>query len=224
MERIRGKKITSYSIIIFMLLLLAAALFPNHLLYGQDTEQKNVRLRQNTQKPQQEQQNIRENVNSFRECSIFGINNLIRNYYDAYLMKDDTELMKYIDTVGDMDEALRDFHRSYIEQIMGIRCYYAEGYVEDSYIVISYGYAKYYNYETTVPVIGKFYVRMNSGGSYYICNSVVSSERSAYNEIMFESRQAQEIYEMAQYQLDTACEVDTALNEFVTFYQDFFVY
>lgn len=223
MERIRGKKITSYSITIFMLLLFAAALFPNHLLYGQDAEQKNVRLKQNTQEPRQEQV-IQENANSFRECNVIGINKLIRNYYDAYLMKDDTELMKYIDTVGDMNEPLRDFHRAFIEQIMGIRCYYAEGYVEDSYIVISYGYAKYYNYETMVPVIGKFHVRMNSSGSYYICNSVVSSERSAYNEIMFESRQAQEIYEMAQYQLETACEVDTALNEFVTSFHDFFVY
>lgn len=223
MERIRGKKITSYSITIFMLLLLAASLFPNHLLYGQDEEPKSMRLKQIVQEVQPEQ-NIQENANSFRECSVIGINKLIRNYYDAYLMDDDTELMKYIDTVGDMNEAQRNFHRTFIEQIMGIRCYFAEGYVEDSYIVISYGYAKYYNYETTVPVIGKFYVRMNSGGSYYICNSVVSSERSAYNDILFQSRQAQEIYEMAQYQLDTACEVDTALNEFVTQYQDFFVY
>ena len=223
MERIRGKKITSYCITIFMILLIAAALFPNHLLYGQDAEQKNVRIKRHTKEPQEEQ-NVQENANSFRECSVIGINKLIRNYYEAYLMQDDTELMKYIDTVGDMNETLRNFQRNFMEQIMGIRCYYAEGYVEDSYIVISYGYAKYYNYETTVPVIGKFYVRMNSGGSYYICNSVVSNERSSYNEIMFQSRQAQEIYEMAQYQLETACEVDRALNDFVTLYHDFFVY
>lgn len=123
-----------------------------------------------------------------------------------------------------MDEKLRNFRRTYMEQMMSVRCYYAEGYVEDSYLVISYGYAKYHNYETTVPVIGKFYVRMNSSGSYYICNSVVSNERSSYNEIMFASRQAQEIYEMAQYELDTACEVDRALNDFVKTYGDFFVY
>ena len=223
MERIRGKKITSYSITIFMVLLIAAALFPNNLLYGRDEEEKNVRIKQHIQEPPKEEK-VQENANSFRECSVIGINKLIRNYYEAYLMEEDTELLKYIDTVGDMDEKLRNFRRTYMEQMMSIRCYYAEGYVEDSYLVISYGYAKYHNYETTVPVIGKFYVRMNSSGSYYICNSVVSNERSSYNEIMFASRQAQEIYEMAQYELDTACEVDRALNDFVKTYGDFFVY
>lgn len=223
MERVRGKKITSYSIMIFVVLLIVAALFPNNLLYGRNVDQKNMRIKHPIQEPPKEQK-AHENVNSFRECNIIGINKLIRNYYDAYLLEDDTELMKYIDTVGDLDEELRTFCRLHMEQMMNIRCYYAEGYVEDSYLVISYGYAKYHDYETTVPVIGKFYVRMNSSGSYYICNSVVSNERSSYNEILFASRQALEIYEMAQYELDTACEVDRGLNDFVKTNEEFFVY
>lgn len=223
MDKVRGKRLTSYSITVFVVLLIAAALFPNNMLYGRNGDQKDVRIKQHVKEPKKEQE-VREDANSFRQCNVMGINNLIRNYYDAYLADDDTELMKYIDTVGDLDENLRSFRQINLEQIMGIRCYYAEGYVENSYLVISYGYAKYYNYETTVPIIGKFYVRMNSSGSYYICNSVVSNERSAYNEIMFDSRQAQELYEMAQYELDTACEVDHALNDFVSVYDRFFEY
>lgn len=228
MEKIRGKRLTSYTISILMALLLVAALIPNHMLYGEDKDSTEVRIKQHSPELEGEldaEQNAEANtVNSFQECSIFGIKKLIRDYYDAYLLEDDTELMKYIDTVGDLDEEQRNFQRINMEQMMGIRCYYTEGYVEGSYLVISYGYAKYYNINATVPVVGKFLVRRNSSGNYYICNSVVSNESSAYSEIMFESSQAQELYEMAQYELDTACEVDQKLNDFVTAYKEFFVY
>ncbi len=228
MEKIRGKRLTSYTITVFMALLIAAALLPNDIFYGQNIQQKEVRTKQHVAEPKKEpdtQENVEENkANSFQECNIFGIKKLIRNYYDAYLSDNDTELMKYIDTIGDLDEELRSFRQMNMEQIMGIRCYIAEGYVEGSYLVISYGYAKYYNINTSVPVIGRFLVRMNSSGNYYICNSVVSNESSAYSEIMFNSGQAQELYEMAQYELDTACEVDHKLNDFVTLYQEFFSY
>lgn len=228
MEKIRGKRFTSYTIFILLVLLIAAALVPNGLFYREPVDAKEVRMKQHTDKTEQEPdaEGGTENntVNSFQECSIFGIKKLIRDYYDAYLLEDDTELMKYIDTIGDLDEDLRRFRQTHMEQMMGIRCYIAEGYVEGSYLVISYGYAKYYNINTTVPVVGKFLVRTNSSGNYYICNSIVSNESSAYSEIMFESRQAQELYEMAQYELDTAREVDQGLNNFVTAYQEFFVY
>lgn len=228
MEKIRGKRLTSYSIAVLMVLLFGAALVPNNMLYGEDEVFKEVRIKQhiagNEEETDQGQSTGANTANSFQECSILGIRKLIRDYYDAYLLEDDTELMKYIDTVGDLDENLRNFQRINVDQIMGIRCYYAEGYVEGSYLVISYGYVKYYNINTTVPVVGKFLVRMNSSGNYYICNSIISNESSAYNDIMFESRQAQELYDMAQYELDTACEVDQALSDFVTAYQEFFVY
>lgn len=228
MDKIRGKRLTSYTISILMALLIVASLIPNSMRYGEDKDFREVRIKYHSSEFEGEsdaEQNTESNtVNSFQECSVFGIKKLIRDYYDAYLLEDDTELMKYIDTVGDLDESLRDFQRINMEQMMGIRCYYAEGYVEGSYLVISYGYAKYYNINATVPVVGKFLVRMNSSGNYYICNSIVSNESSSYSDIMFESSQAQELYEMAQYELDTACEVDQKLSDFVTAYKEFFVY
>ena len=89
---------------------------------------------------------------------------------------------------------------------------------------MTYAYAKHYGIDTTIPTVGHFFVRMNANGTYYICNSIISDESSSYNELMFESRQVMELYEMAQYELDTACEVDDNLKDYVETYREFFDY
>lgn len=223
MEKIRGKRITSYCIFVFMILLIVVVLIPQNAFLSNQKAKDTIRLMQRRPK-QEEKQKEETGSNSFAECRIFGIKKLINDYYDAYIMPDDKMILKYMDTFGDMDQGVRKFSQENVEQYMDISCYSMEGSVEGSYLVISYGYAKYYGINTTVPVVGTFFIRTNSSGSYYICNSVVSNESSAYNEIMFEGKQVQEMKEVAQYELDTACEVDLILKQFVENNPEYFKY
>lgn len=224
MEKIRGKKITSYGIFVVLILLIAAVLIPFGQNANVDDGNSGIRITHHNSNRETIEKEEQTNTVSFRECGIFGIKKLIYDYYDAYASGDDMEILKYIDTFGDMSQEEWDFARDNVERYMDIRCYSMEGYIEDSYLVVSYGYAKYRGIDTTVPVIGTFFVRANSGGNYYICNSVVSNESSAYNEIMFGGRQIQELREVAQYELDTACEVDGKLREFVEEHKEYFIY
>lgn len=224
MERVRGRKITSYSIFVLLILLILMVTIPTGWLEKEDEMSGGIRLAYHKKEEPQVEETENQNKVSFAENKIFGIRKLIHDYYEAYLAEDEEELFKYIDTMGDMSQEEWDFARENVEQYMDIRCYAMEGYIEDSYLVVTYGYAKYYDINTTVPVIGTFFVRMNSSGNYYVCNSVVSNESSAYNEIMFGGRQIQELREMAQYELDTACEVDEQLRQFVEENKEQFVY
>lgn len=224
MEKVRGKKITSYCIFVILILLIAAVIIPISGNGNSDYGNSGIRITHRENVRETEENSGNQNTVSFTECGIFGIKKLINEYYDAYASGDDREILKYIDTFGDMSQEERDFAKENIEQYMDIRCYYMKGYIEGSYLVVSYGYAKYRGIDTTVPVIGTFFVRANSGGNYYICNSIVSNESSAYNEIMFGGRQIQELREMAQYELDTACEVDMKLQQFVEEHKEYFIY
>lgn len=224
MEKVRGKRITSYCIFVILVLLVLFVCIPSEWIWRTDEGNGGIRIKHgNTGRlPENDMEN--QSGVSFNECRIFGIKKLIDEYYDAYASDDDMEILKYIDTFGDMSQEDRNFAKENVEQYMNIRCYCMEGYIEDSYLVVSYGYAKYYGINTTAPVIGTFFVRMNSSGNYYICNSVVSNESSAYNEIMFGGKQVQELREMAQYELDAACEVDAGLREFAERNKDYFTY
>lgn len=224
MEKVRGKKSTSYSIFTLLVILLFVVIIPTDWFLEEDDVSESIRIAHHTKEETTVGENNEQSAVYFSECKIFGIKKLIHDYYEAYLSQDTEELFKYIDTMGDMSEEEWDFARLNIEQYMDIRCYYMEGYIEDSYLVVTYGYAKYYDINTTVPVIGTFFVRKNSSGNYYVCNSVVSNESSAYNEVMFDGRQVQELREMAQYELDTACEVDEVLRQFVEANKEYFVY
>lgn len=196
---------------------------PGELLIHIPKEQNAVRLRQEREVYKDEPVGNPQK-STFVECDVFGIKKLIRDYYDAYLGDNNDEILKYIDTFGDLDDEKRAFAKENVEQYMNIRCYYMEGSIKGSYLVVSYGYAKYHGINTTVPVVDTFFVRLNSSGNYYISNSVVSDESEAYNEIMFEGKQVLEIKDMAEYELNTACEVDGGLREFVQANSDYFIY
>lgn len=224
MGRIHGKKITSYSVLLLMTVLLLVCLRPGELFVEVPGSMNAVRLKHEEVATYDEKVSDSVGQSSFTECKVFGIEKLIRDYYDAYLHEDDNELLKYIDTYGNLDMDMRAFARKNVEQYMDIRCYYMEGFVKDTYLVVSYGYAKYHGINTAVPVVGTFYVRANSGGNYYISNSAVSDDGQAYNELMFEDKQVQEIKNMAAYELDTACEVDGVLRVFVENNEKYFVY
>lgn len=223
MGRVYGKRITSYIVFVILAVLVLVCLRPGELFVKNTKSKESIRLRQEQNIYVEETEN---NIQSstFVECDVFGIKKLIRDYYDAYLDEDDDEILKYIDTYGDLDVSKRVFARKNVEQYMDIRCYYMEGSIKGAYLVVSYGYAKYYGINTTVPIVDTFFVRMNSSGNYYISNSVVSDESKAYNEIMFEGKQVLEMKSMAEYELNTACEVDALLWEFVQANMDYFIY
>lgn len=223
MKKVHGNKILSYVLSILSIILIVNVFIPQWNLWRGEKENSSVRLEgeeivEIVSPPQN------DNLNSFTECHVFGINKLIKDYYEAYIEENDDEILKYTDTFGNMDISYRKFCQNNIERFIGFQCYYMNGLIDDSYLVLSYGYAKCVGISTPVPIIGKFYVRMNAGGNYYICNSEISSENSAYNQSMFESNQARELFEMAKYELDTACEVDNILRVFVQQYKEYFSY
>lgn len=224
MDRVRGKRVTSYFVFAILLFVMALAIYPFSFTDDRYEENRSVRLNHKEVETTETVDNDRDMNNSFTECSVFGIKNLIKEYYRAYPSEDRNEILRYIDTFGNMDEESREFAIANVEQYMDISCLYMNGPIDNSYLVVCYGYAKFYEMDTTVPVIGKFFVRMNASGNYYICNSDVSNEISAYNEIMFSNRQMQELVEMAGYELDTACEVDEKLRSFVADNEKYFKY
>lgn len=224
MKKIHGKKITSYSVLVCLISMLIVCLKPGGIFLNGLNEANVTRLSsEELTKADTVEDEITSGA-SFGECKVFGIKKLIRDYYDAYLAEDDNELLKYIDTYGNMNIEEQNFARQYIEQYMDIRCYYMEASIKNAYLVVSYGYAKCRDIDTTIPVVDTFFVRMNSSGNYYICNSAASDESAAYNELMFEGSQVLELKSMAQYELDTACEVDSNLSDFVNSNSGFFNY
>ncbi|MGN0514679.1 MAG: hypothetical protein ACI4GD_10400 [Lachnospiraceae bacterium] len=222
MSEIKGKRAISYAILAFLSVLFCIALIPAGSAFGIG-ETQSIRITRSEQNITVDNGAETSNALSFSECEIFGIRKLINNFYDAYLGEDE-QLMRYIDTLGAMDLDQRNFAKEHIEKYMDIRCYCMEGNMDGSYLVVTYAYAKHYGIDTTIPTVGHFFVRMNANGTYYICNSIISDESSSYNELMFESRQVMELYEMAQYELDTACEVDDNLKDYVETYREFFDY
>lgn len=223
MEKVRGKKITSYSILVILLVLIALAIDPYELMLALP-EHNPVRLNHEEIVMQESVGDEPVSSMTFSECNVFGINKVINDYYDAYIMEGDDEILKVMDTFGDMDIEKRSFAQQNVEQYMNIRCYYTEASIDGAYLVVSYGYAKYYNINTTIPEIGMFFVRMNSSGNYYICNRDISNEVSAYNQMVFEMKTVTELKENAMYELESACEVDMKLREFVQNNIDYFGY
>lgn len=157
-----------------------------------------------------EEQNI---ATKFVECREFDIKHLLRNYYDVLSDGDREELSKYVDDVSGFSEEFLRQNIDYVEQYMDIQCYYMEGMMPGTYLVVAYSYAKFYGIGTTVPVINEFYVCSNAHGRYYICMKEVGEEVDAYNRFMFENSQIQEMYAMYKAERENAIRYDSQVKE-----------
>lgn len=215
-------KILSYIILLILCILVVSIFMPFYKPV--DSNQPDTSIRLHREDNSYIEETSSSSGNSFRECDKFGIRKLINDYYDAYSRGDEELILKYVDTFGSMDEDNLHFAGEYVEQYMDISCYIMEGYVKDSYLVVAYGYSKFYDIDTTIPVIGKFFVRANTSGDYYICNSEVSNECTTFNELMFEGKQVEELRSMAEYEIETAIEVDKKLSGFLMNNSKYFEY
>ncbi|MGN0160677.1 MAG: hypothetical protein ACI4AQ_04750 [Lachnospiraceae bacterium] len=222
----RIEKLASYIILGVVIITLMIGIDPNWVTSTENEQETSLRLNQISSESEENvsDRGTKNMGNTFKECKNTGIRYLIDDYYEAYLDPKDDRILKYIDTYGDFDETKRAFIRKNVEQYMGTRCYYMEGLIQDSYLVVSYSYVKYFEINTAVPYMEMFFVRKNSSGNYYICNSEISNEITVYNSIMFSNRQVQEMRECALYELNSACEVDSVLAEFVEKNKDYFDY
>lgn len=149
----------------------------------------------------------------FVECREFDIKSLLRNYYDVLSDGERTELSKYVDDVSGFTDEFLQKNLDYVEKYMDIQCYYMEGMMPGTYLVVAYGYVKFYGIDTTVPVMDEFYVCSNAHGRYYICKEDVGEEVDAYNRFMFESSQVVEMHELQQHERENAMEYDPEIEE-----------
>ncbi len=152
-------------------------------------------------------------VTGFVECREFEIRHLLRNYYDVLSSGDRTELSKYVDDVSGISDEFLSQNLEYVEKYMDIQCYYMEGMMPGTYLVVAYSYVKFYGIDTTIPVIDEFYVCSNAHGRYYICENDIGEEIETYNRYMFENSQILEMHKMQQQERENAMEYDPMVEE-----------
>lgn len=150
---------------------------------------------------------------TYEPCHDADINKLIRNFYKALASGDENELQKYTDKTEIYQELL-GLNESYVSNYINLSCYYAEGFLDNTYVVMAYSYIKYKNISTTVPNLDLFYVCMNASGTYYISNQIVSEEVSAYIDMMKSNKDVEMMQGIRDEEYQEALESDEQLEEF----------
>lgn len=156
-----------------------------------------------------------DNSNTFVPCNEFDIKYLIKNYYNALNNGSRDELGKYVDDSSVISNDELAANEAYVEDYMDIQCYYMEGMMPGTYLVVAYSYVKFYGVYTTAPNIDEFYVCTNASGRYYISMKDNGDEIRTYNELMFDNSQISDMIDMARRELDNAVKYDSSIRELV---------
>ena len=98
------------------------------------------------------------------------INDLIKNYYDAYAAGDLDTLQKYAHPVSDNEKSFIKMFSDYVDEYQNIKCYTKQGLDSKSYLVSVYLEIKFKDVTTTAPGLDFFYVSTDDDGNLYIDN------------------------------------------------------
>lgn len=109
------------------------------------------------------------------------VNQLIKEYFDAYVVADFTKLDNIVMPLSDMEKSYITMMSQFYEEYQNITCYTKRGLSKDSYIVSACFDIKFINQDTTAPSMLLFYVQTNEDGKLYI-NNLYSDFNMKYSE------------------------------------------
>lgn len=109
------------------------------------------------------------------------VNQLIKSYFDAYVVADIEKLDSLATPLSDMEKSYISMMSQFYEKYQNIKCYTKQGLSKDSYIVTVCFDIKFVNQEVTAPSMLLFYVQTNKEGDLYI-NNLYSDFNMKYSE------------------------------------------
>ena len=98
------------------------------------------------------------------------INDLIKNYYNAYANGDIDTLSTLATPISENEQSYIGVFSQYVEGYQNINCYTKKGADDTSYLVSVYMEIKFVDVDTLAPGLDFFYVRTNEDGKLYIDN------------------------------------------------------
>ncbi|MBR3811800.1 MAG: hypothetical protein IKJ16_05675 [Agathobacter sp.] len=109
------------------------------------------------------------------------INELIKEYFSAYVAADFATLETLVTPLSKMEKSYITTMSQYYEEYKNIKCYTKHGLSKDSFIVSVFFDVKFTEQEVTAPSMLLFYVQTNKDGALYI-NNVYSDFNMKYRE------------------------------------------
>lgn len=113
---------------------------------------------------------IEETVEEFQVDAYEDVNNLITQYYTAYVAGDMATLTSLAAPVTENEQAYIALFGQYVESCQNIKCYTKSGLDDNSYLVYVSLEVKFAGVDTLAPGLDFFYVRTNEDGTVYIDN------------------------------------------------------
>ena len=110
------------------------------------------------------------------------VNELIKDYFDAYVVADFEKLESVVSSMSDMEKSYITAMSQFYEQYQNIKCYTKQGLSKDSYIVSACFDIKFVNQDVTAPSMVLFYVQTDEEGTLYI-NNLYSDFNMKYAEL-----------------------------------------
>lgn len=110
------------------------------------------------------------------------VNELIKEYFSAYVAADFTTLEALANPVSDMEKSYITAMSPFYEEYQNIKCYTKHGLSKDSYIVSACFDIKFKDQAVTAPSMVLFYVQTDENGALYI-NNLYSDFNMKYSEL-----------------------------------------
>lgn len=110
------------------------------------------------------------------------VNELINEYFSAYVVADFTTLEAIATPLTEMEKSYITAMGQFYEEYQNIKCYTKHGLSKDSYIVSACFDIKFKGQEVTAPSMVLFYVQTDENGALYI-NNLYSDFNMKYSEL-----------------------------------------
>ena len=110
------------------------------------------------------------------------VNELIKEYFNAYVSADFTALENLVKPLSEMEKSYIIAMSPFYEEYQNIKCYTKNGLSKDSYIVSACFDIKFKDQPVTAPSMVLFYVQTDEKGALYI-NNLYSDFNMKYSEL-----------------------------------------
>ena len=110
------------------------------------------------------------------------VNELIKEYFRAYVAADFTTLESLVKPFSEMEKSYITAMSPFYEEYQNIKCYTKHGLSKDSYIVSTCFDIKFKDQSVTAPSMVLFYVQTDENGALYI-NNLYSDFNMKYSEL-----------------------------------------
>ena len=144
------------------------------------------------------------------------INELIKEYFRAYVAADFTALESLAKPISDMEKSYITAMSPFYEEYQNIKCYTKHGLSKDSYIVSACFDIKFKDQAVTAPSMVLFYLQTDENGDLYI-NNLYSDFNMKYSELAINKNvfTALRKYTTQDDYLDLFNEVESAFSKLI---------